>query len=76
MFYNVILLFKSVQRTRGCLKIAKFERAYIMDGPKEKDKINHQFDVWHVANNVLKKTFKAVQTKVLSGTKAMNKSHY
>ena len=47
-----------------------------MDGPKEKDKINHQFDVWHVANNVLKKTFKVVQTKVLSGTKALNKSHY
>ena len=32
-FYDIILLFKSVQGGRGCLKITKFERTYFMDGP-------------------------------------------
>ena len=32
-FYDAILLFKSVQEGRGCLKITKFERTYFMDGP-------------------------------------------
>ena len=32
-FYDVILLFKSVQGGKGCLKITKFERTYFMDGP-------------------------------------------
>ena len=32
-FFDVILLFKSVQGERRCLKITKFERTYFMDGP-------------------------------------------
>ena len=32
-FYDVILLFKSVQGERGCLIITKFERTYFMDVP-------------------------------------------
>ena len=32
-FYDVILLFKSFQEGRGCLKITKFERPYFMDEP-------------------------------------------
>ena len=32
-FFDVILLFESVQGERRCLKITKFERTYFMDGP-------------------------------------------
>ena len=32
-FYGVILLFKSVQGRRGCLKMTKYERTYFMGGP-------------------------------------------
>ena len=32
-FYDVILLFKSVQGGKWCLKITKFESTYFMDGP-------------------------------------------
>ena len=31
-FYDIILLFKSVQGGRRCLKITKLERTYFMDG--------------------------------------------
>ena len=33
LFYDIILLFKSVQGGRRCLKITKSERTYFMDGP-------------------------------------------
>ena len=36
LFYDIILLFKSVQGGTGCLKITKFERTYFMDGPMVK----------------------------------------
>ena len=32
-FYDVILLFKIVQRWAGCLKITKFERLHFVNGP-------------------------------------------
>lgn len=35
-FYDVILLFKSFQEGRGCLKITRFDRTYFMDGPEIK----------------------------------------
>ena len=33
-FYDILLLFKSVQGEMGSLKITTFERAYFMDNPK------------------------------------------
>ena len=35
-FYDIILLFKSVQEGKGCLKITRFDRTYFMDGPEIK----------------------------------------
>ena len=44
-FYGFVLLFKSVQEGRGCLKITKFERAYFMDGPTIKNDSFTSIDV-------------------------------
>ena len=41
-FYDVILLFKSVQVGRGCLKINRFDRTYFMDGPLRPSRITYQ----------------------------------
>ena len=42
---------------------------------KGKCKINHQFDVWHVANNIKNEDCKAVQTKAHWRIEIMDKSY-
>ena len=43
---------------------------------KERSQIKHNFDVWHMAKSVQKKTYKKSSVKTLRGTQAVDSGSY